>query len=51
MARISIERVEERRRINRSIRDYGMKETVRRVMEEKDMDCPAAKHYIHKIRE
>lgn len=50
MGRISIESVEESRRINRSISENGMRETVRSVMEEKGLDCPSAKDYVNRHR-
>ena len=50
MGRISIESVNESARINRSIRDNGMGETVRSVMAEKGLDCPSAKSYVNKHR-
>lgn len=50
MGRISIERVEESRSINRSIRDNGMRETVRSIMLQKGMDCPTAKDYVNRHR-
>lgn len=50
MGRNSIERVEERRSINHSIRNNGMRETVRSIMSQKRMDCPTAKDYVNKHR-
>lgn len=43
--------LEERKRINHIIATEGMRDAVRTVMEEKGVDCPSAKHYIHKIQE